>query len=196
MEKRSIKRSVGALDSCASSTRRTTRAIVLSADAAVTLIRRTASPFTVPAKTVSSTALRTGTLSPVTGASSIELSPATMTPSAEIRSPGRTSMIEPTARVSAGTSRVSPPSSNNAVLGTSAVRDLMLSRAFPAATPSSSSPTRKRKTTAAASSVASMTSAPAAAIVISISMENGVPASAAMIALRAIGTRPTSIAIV
>ena len=39
-----------------------------------------------------------------------------------------------------------------------------------------------------------MNTAPMAAMVINISMENGVPAIAAMMARRAIGTRPTSIA--
>ena len=88
-----MKRSVGALLSCASSTSLTTRAMVLSAAAAVTRTRSTASPLIVPAKTLSSTPLRTGVLSPVTGASSMALSPAMITPSAGIRSPGRTRMI-------------------------------------------------------------------------------------------------------
>ena len=60
----------------------------------------------------------------------------------------------------------------------------MLARARLAATPSSSSPTRNRKTTVAASSVAPMMTAPTAAIVISISIENGVPAIAAAYARR------------
>ena len=76
-EKRSIKRSVGAFDSCASSTRRTTRAMVLSAAAAVTFTRRAASVLMVPANTGSSGFLRLGVLSPVTGASSTALSPET-----------------------------------------------------------------------------------------------------------------------
>ncbi|MCY1183416.1 hypothetical protein D9M73_240350 [compost metagenome] len=41
-----------------------------------------------------------------------------------------------------------------------------------------------------------MATAPTAAIVISISIEKGVPAIAAMMARRAIGTSPTSIAAV
>ncbi|MNI49492.1 hypothetical protein D3C73_1041040 [compost metagenome] len=191
-----MKRSVGAFFSCASSTSRTTRAIVLSSAAAVTRMRKAASPLIVPANTCSPSLLETGVLSPVTGASSIALVPATTMPSAEIRSPGRTRMTEPTVRFSAGTSRVLPPSSSKAVFGTNAVRLWMLERALPAATPSRSSPTRNRKTTAAASSDASMITAPTAAIVISISIENGVPAKAAMIARRAIGTRPNSIAAV
>ncbi len=70
----------------------------------------------------------------------------------------------------------------------------MLARARPAATPSRSSPTRNRNTTAAASSAASMNTAPTAAMVISISIENVVPARAAANARLAIGIRPTSIA--
>ena len=70
----------------------------------------------------------------------------------------------------------------------------MLARARLAATPSSSSPIRKRKTTVAASSAAPMKTAPIAATVISVSIENGVPAIAALIARRAIGTNPTIIA--
>ncbi len=46
----------------------------------------------------------------------------------------------------------------------------------------------------AASSVAPMKTAPTAAIVINISIENGVPAVAAAKARRAIGSRPTSMA--
>ena len=70
----------------------------------------------------------------------------------------------------------------------------MLARARPAATPSSSSPMRNRRTTIAASSVAPMKTAPTAAIVISVSIENGVPVIAAATARRAIGTSPTTMA--
>ena len=70
----------------------------------------------------------------------------------------------------------------------------MLARALPAATPSSNSPIKNRKMTAAASSVAPMITAPSAAMVISISMENGEPANAVTIARRAIGIKPISIA--
>ena len=61
-----------------------------------------------------------------------------------------------------------------------------------AATPSRSSPARKRKTTATASSAAPMNRAPTAAMVISISIENGVPVVAATTARRATGMRPTA----
>ncbi len=112
-----MKRSVGALLSCASSTRRTTRAMVLSCAAAVTRTRIAPSPLIVPAKTSSSGPLRLGVLSPVTGASSMALSPETIAPSAGTRSPGRTRITDPTARLSAGTSRGSPPLSSRAVFG-------------------------------------------------------------------------------
>jgi hypothetical protein len=104
-------------------------------------------------------------------------------------------MVEPTARVSAGTCSVRPSSrSNRAVLGTSLASPRMLARARPAATPSNSSPTRNRRTTMAASSVSPIITAPTAATVIKVSMVNGDPASAPMMALRATGMRPTLIA--
>ena len=187
-----MKRWVGALLSCASSTSCTTRAMVLSAAAAVTRIFSTASVLMVPAKTTSPMLLRVGMLSPVTGDSSMALEPSLISPSAGRRSPGRTMMVAPMARLSAGTSRVTPFSSSRAVLGTRLVRPRMLARARPAATPSSSSPTRNSSTTVAASSVAPMITAPMAAMVISVSMENGVPASAAATARRPIGISPTS----
>ncbi len=189
-----MKRSVGAFFSCASSTSLMTRAMVLSAAAAVTRTRSAPSPLTVPAKTFAPASFRTGVLSPVTGASSTPLSPETMMPSAGSRSPGRTRTMAPGARLSAGTSTVLPFSSRSADFGTSAVSACMLARALPAATPSSSSPIRNRRTTMAASSPAPMKTAPAAAMVISISIEKGVPDSAAMSARLAIGTRPTSMA--
>ena len=148
-----MKRSVGALFSWASSTSLTTRAMVLSAAAAVTDTRSAPSPLTVPAKTLASGPLRTGVLSPVTGASSMALSPVTMTPSAGMRSPGRIRMTAPTASVSAFTSLVLPSASSSAVFGTKAVSDWMLARALPAATPSRSSPIRKSSTTVAASAL-------------------------------------------
>ncbi len=118
-----MNRSVGALLSCASSTSRTTRAMVLSAAVAVTRTRKAASPLIVPAKTLAPVPLRTGMLSPVTEDSSTEPSPDIISPSAAMRSPGRTKMVAPTARLSAGTSRTWPLSSSSAVFGTRAVND-------------------------------------------------------------------------
>ena len=187
-----MNRSVGDFDSCASSTRRTTRAMVLSEAEAVTRTRRTLPPLIVPANTGSPTTLRLGTLSPVTGASSRSPAPSMISPSAGTRSPGRTRMTAPTATVSAATSVVTPSTSTKAVLGTRAASPWMLLRARPAATPSSISPTRNSKTTAAASSAAPMKTAPTAAMVISISMEKGVPWRAAEKARDAIGINPTA----
>jgi hypothetical protein len=187
-----MKRSVGALDSCASSTRAMTLEMVLSAAAAATRTLMAVSVLMVPAKTVSPTPLLLGTLSPVTGASSMAPRPSTIAPSAGMRSPGRTSTTCFRARLDAWTSRTPSPSTSSAVLGTRSARPLMLARARPAAKPSSISPTRKSRTTVAASSVAPMTTAPMAAIDISVSMENGLPAMAPATARRPIGTKPTS----
>lgn len=184
--------SVGALLSCASSTRRTTRAIVLSSAAAVTLTFNTPSVLIVPAKTASISDFRFGVLSPVTGDSSTSLDPSTIAPSAGMRSPGRTTMRSPTASMAAGISTVPPCLSTSAVFGTRSASPWMLARARPAATPSRSSPIKKSSTTIAASSVAPISTAPTAAIVMSVSMENGAPAKAAETARRPIGTSPTS----
>ncbi len=120
--------------------------------------------------------------------------PSLTSPSAGIRSPGRTSTVWPIPRLSAGTSRVLPSTSTNAVLGTRRANARIPSRALFAATPSSTSPTAKRKTTSAASSAAPMTSAPVAAMVISISIVKGIPARAALKARRATGATPISVA--
>ncbi len=189
-----MNRSVGALLSCACSTSRTTRAIVLSSAVAATLTRNTPSMLIVPAKTMSPSAFRPGTLSPVTGASFISDEPSRIFPSAGIRSPGLTTMTSPTERLSAGTSEIALPCSSWAVFGTKSARSAILARARPAATPSSISPTRNNKTTTAASSVAPISTAPTAATVISVSIENGLPKVAATYARRATGTRPTSMA--
>ena len=66
----------------------------------------------------------------------------------------------------------------------------MLERARLAATCSSSSPIRNRNTTVAASSAAPTITAPTAAMVISISIEKGLPSSASARAALAIGTSP------
>ena len=189
-----MKRSVGALDSCASSTSRMIRDIVLSSASAVTETRIAASWLMVPANTSSSGPFLFGTDSPVTGDSSTDVSPERMVPSAGIRSPGRTRMVVPAESCSAGTSVVLPSFSTNAVLGTSIASARIEARARPAATPSSNSPTRNRNTTAAASSLASMNTAPTAAIVMSVSMVKGIPMRAAATARLAIGIRPTAMA--
>ena len=112
------------------------------------------SPLIVPAKTGSPAPLRFGVLSPVTGASSMALSPSRITPSAGMRSPGRTRMIvadrEALGRRLRRVRAVRFEQARSSAPGSSSA--WMLARARPAATPSSSSPTRNRKTTVAASS--------------------------------------------
>ena len=90
---RSMKRSVGARASSASSTRRMIREMVLSSAAFVTVTRKTASVLIEPAKTFSPGPRVRGMLSPVTGLSSIPDVPSEISPSAGIRSPGRTSTV-------------------------------------------------------------------------------------------------------
>ncbi len=74
---------------------------MLSAAEAVTFTRSTASALTVPVKTASPFVFRFGVLSPVTGASSMALSPSITSLSAATRSPGRTSRTSPIASRSA-----------------------------------------------------------------------------------------------
>ena len=166
------------------------REMVLSSAVLVTVIRSAASVLMEPAKTESPGPLFTGTLSPVTGLSSTPEVPSLISPSAGMRSPGRTSTVCPTARLVAGTSRVAPFISRSAVFGTRLARARIPSRALPAATPSRTSPTAKRNTTRAASSAASMNNAPIAAIVIRLSMVKGCPIRKAANALRATGATP------
>ena len=78
--------------------------------------------------------------------------------------------------------------------GTSSPSARMPARARSAATPSSTSPTANRNTTRAPSSAAPMNRAPAAAIDISISIVNGMPARVAAMARWATGATPTSVA--
>src|SRR3954451_16627162 len=118
-----MNRSTGALLSWASSTSLTTRAIVLSAAAAVTRMRNTASRLIVPANTVAAGPLRVGVLSPVAGASLMALSPSMISPSAGMRSPGRTTIVAPMRKLSAGTSRGCPRSSQSAVVDSSGRRN-------------------------------------------------------------------------
>ena len=173
-----MKRSVGALLSCASSTSRTTRAMVLScgrrrdpdAQRAVAVDR--AGEDGVARRPCAS-----GTLSPVTGASSMALSPATITPSAGMRSPGP----DQDDRRRPRGSRPAPPRVLPSALEQGGLRARAWSgpgcwrahgrrRRLRAA--------RRRGTgtrTIAASSVAPMITAPTAAMVISVSIENGVP---------------------
>ncbi len=69
------------------------REIVLSSAALVTRTRSAASLLTEPAKTGSPMPLVLGTDSPVTGLSSMPETPSVISPSAGMRSPGRTSTV-------------------------------------------------------------------------------------------------------
>ena len=70
-----------------------------------------------PANTASPGPRVLGTLSPVTGLSSTPEVPSVISPSAGIRSPGRTSTVWPMDRLAAGTSRVVSPVTSCAVFG-------------------------------------------------------------------------------
>ena len=185
-----MKRSVGAFASCASSTSRMMRAMVLSSGSRVTRSRSAASALMDPANTGSPGPLTLGIDSPVTGLSSMPDIPSAISPSAGMRSPGRTRTIWPIERLSAGTSRTVSPSTRRAVFGTRLARARIPARARSAATPSRTSPIAKRKMTIAASAAAPMNKAPPAAMVINISIVNGIPERKAAKARLATGTRP------
>ena len=166
------------------------RAMVLSSADLVTVTRRAASALIEPANTGAPGPLVFGMDSPVTGLSSMPEVPSAITPSAGMRSPGRTKTTWPISSVAASTSRIVPPSSSKAVFGTKSASARIEARARSAATPSSTSPTANRNTTSAASSAAPMNSAPTAAMVISPSMVKGMPARSATKARRATGATP------
>ncbi len=107
---------IGALEACASSTR---RIIWDSAVSLPTLSARTLScPFRLmePPITVAPAVLSTGMLSPVSMLSSTADSPSMTTPSVAIFSPGRTTKMSPTTTSSTGTSTSSPFFTTRAVL--------------------------------------------------------------------------------
>ena len=86
----------------------TTRPRVVLAPVAVTSTSRRPARLIVPAATVAPGATSIGTDSPVMGAVSMVEEPLRTTPSAAIRSPGRTSIRSPVARRSAGSSLIAP----------------------------------------------------------------------------------------
>jgi hypothetical protein len=98
-----------------------------------------ASPLIVPAKTFRDALAHRRALAGHRRLVDGAFAPSTDQPSAEIRSPGRTRMVAPTARLSAGTSRLAV-FLEQCLFGTSAPAMDALPR-LPAATPSSSSPT-------------------------------------------------------
>jgi hypothetical protein len=145
-----------------------------------------------PASTMSPGSLMRGMDSPVSADSSSAESPEMTVASAGTRSPGRTTMIWPTAISAMGVSTSPSLVSTIAVLGAISARALMPERARPAAMPSSNSPTANRKTTRAASSVAPIMTAPMTAMVISISMVKTEPSLTAIAARRATGMAPAT----
>ena len=122
----------------------------------------------VPANTSSPGSLATGTLSPVIGAWSTSLVPATTRPSSGMRSPGRTMKRVPTGASAAAISRSSPVADRARTVG--GVRSSSAAtarRARPTLQLSSASERANRKATVAASSHSPMAIAPATAITIS-----------------------------
>ena len=188
-----MKRCVGALLSCASSTSLITRAMVLSAAAAVTFTRRTVSLLMVPAK------------------------PRRRRTWSWARAPGNPRLIDcrcaigdnavggdaitgqgpgtwRRSRVARLVLRETRRFFNQRHFGNEIGQIAILARALAVATPSSKSP-REQGDDDAASSAAPMNIAPMAAILIRVSIVNGVPVTAAAMARQAIGTSPTSMAV-
>src|ERR1700694_4021614 len=93
---------MGAFCVCASSTRRTICAYLLSALRLLARISRTPSRLTLPESTSIPGALRTGTGSPVRSASLMLAEPEVTTPSTGTSSPGLTTTSMPTSTWSAG----------------------------------------------------------------------------------------------
>ena len=111
----SARRAIGALPACAASTKRT---ICISSASPPTRVARTMSapaPLRLPPVTASPGALTTGSDSPVSSDSSTVELPSTTSPSAGMRSPGRTRRQSSTLMASAAISR-SPSSVTSAAL--------------------------------------------------------------------------------
>ncbi len=169
-EKRSTSLCVGALEACASSTRCMSLARVESADVAVTETSRRPEVLRVPANTLSPRPLSTATGSPVTDDSSTPEAPRSTIPSSAIRSPGRTTIVSPTATSAGVTSTSALP---RFTLTRAGARDMSalidaLVRARDLA--SSAFPTAKSTTTVAPSLHSPMEAAPITAIVMSTFM--------------------------
>ena len=109
-------------DSWAAATIRWIPARAVSAPTASTRTRTVVSVATVPATTVSPGARLTALDSPVIMDSSNSAVPATISPSAGTRAPGRMSTTSPTASSATGTVTVSPSTTFSASSGSSAAR--------------------------------------------------------------------------
>ena len=113
----SARRSIGALELVASSTKRMMPASVVSSPTAVARILNQPPVDTVAPVTESPTVLLTGTGSPVIADSSTDPSPSMTWPSTGIDCPALTTSISPTTTVSAGTSCSTPSLTRIAVFG-------------------------------------------------------------------------------
>ncbi len=141
---RSTRRWIGALLACAPSTMRTMRASVVSAPTAVARTTSNPSRLIDPPVTRAPGSLSTGRLSPVSMASSTLPPPSASTPSAGIRSPGRTTRRSPGASEATATSMSTPSRRMRAVSGRSAVSARMAEAVLRLARPSSHLPSRMK----------------------------------------------------
>ena len=148
----SASRWIGALDPCASSTRRMICASAVSAPIRVARNVKLPVRLSVAAKTSVPASLATGMLSPVSIDSSTLEFPETTTPSVGIFSPGRTTTRSPLTTPSMGISVSTPSRTTRAVFGFSPIRRWMAWEVFPFALASSSRPRMIRVTMKAAPS--------------------------------------------
>ncbi len=143
---------IGSLPPCAASTIAAMRASVVSAPMAETRKAKAPAPFTAPPVTLAPSPFSTGTGSPVSIDSSMKLPPSTISPSAGMRSPGRTSTMSPRRRAESGISRAFAPRRTRAVSGRRAKSRRIASEARPFARASIQRPARMRVTISAAGS--------------------------------------------
>ena len=191
--KRSIKRSIGARRSSASSISLRIRSIALSPGSEITVSCTRRSTLVAPAATRSPALRSTGTDSPVKALSSKLAKGESSWPSAGRRPPAATSITSPGRRSRWATVSRTPSRTRIAVSGFSAINALTPCRARLAAHPSRRSPIKNSSRTIAASAVAPINSAPMAATLIRVSMANQLPLLIRRIACRATGHRPTSV---
>ncbi len=170
LSKRSVKRCVGEICSCASATIFTIRANVLSPASLVTSTTSAPSPLIVPANTLSSGCFSTGIDSPVTGAWLTAELPDTTCPSAGSRCPGLTITRSPRCNSSTGTSVSTLSRCTMAVLGASSASASIALRARSIAMCSSAWPILNRNSSSAPSSHAPKIAAPPAATIIKLSI--------------------------
>ena len=114
---------IGALEPCASSTKRIIWDKVVSFPTWLTSTWNEPVVFNVAPTTLLPSFLKTGTLSPVIMDSSTKLSPEIITPSTGIFSPGRTKTTSPICNSSTGTSTSFPSRITVATFGDKATND-------------------------------------------------------------------------